>query len=104
AKKPVDDFLARYALPITVALWCLLRAWQWMFVPVSPLQDVSAYFNNASQWLRGLIPYAQFQLEYPPGALPIWTVPRWFTSEFETYRKAFAAWMLVFDAGTLALL
>lgn len=107
-KKPTTpprepDFIARHGLVLMGLLWCVLRAWQWVFVPTSPQQDVTAYFTHASQWLDGLTPYVQFQLEYPPGALPVWVVPRFFASTFEGYRKAYAAWMLCFDAATLVL-
>lgn len=97
------DFVATHGIALIALVWCVLRAWQWVFVPVSPQQDALVYFNDASAWLRGLKPYVQFPLEYPPGALPVWIVPRWFTDDFQTFRKAYAAWMLCFDAATLAL-
>ena len=66
-------------------------------------EDVRAYHDYASRTLNGVIPYRDFDVEYPIGALPLFLVPRLIASEEIAYRWAFAAEMLLFDAALVWL-
>ena len=66
-------------------------------------EDVRAYHEYASRTLNGEIPYRHFDVEYPIGALPLFLLPRLFVSGEITYRWAFAAEMLLFDAALVWL-
>ena len=66
--------------------------------------DLHLYFDLASAWLGGKVPYRNLALEYPPGALMLFTFPRLFVSTFDTYAIAFGFEMLAFDALALWLL
>jgi hypothetical protein len=49
------------------------------------------------------LPYRDFSLEYPPGALAAFLPPYLVTSSLAGYRLAFGLWMGVFALGTAAL-
>lgn len=77
-----------------------------VFFRISSMTDVEAdihiYFDYAGKILSGLFPYRDFGLEYPPGALPFFVLPRIFTNDLFTYRQLFVAEMMLVDL--LALL
>lgn len=62
-------------------------------------EDVRAYHEYASRTLGGEIPYRDFVVEYPIGALPLFLAPRWVAAGPIAYRWAFAAEMLMCDAA-----
>ena len=100
-------WLARYRVPLLLVPYVLLRLWNTWFLGVN--QDVKRYFDSASAWLKGGVPYSGFPLEYPPGALPFFALPRLFAETLQdatgpAYSRAFAVEMLAFDLGILALL
>ena len=47
------------------------------------------------------IPYRDFILEYPPGALVLFTIPRYLVDNFGRYGAVFAAFMLLMDLGIM---
>jgi hypothetical protein len=67
------------------------------------LHDVLIYFDYASRAARGLIPYRDYVVEYPPLALPVLFLPRALTNDFGFYVLFFAAEMLLFDLLVLYL-
>lgn len=71
---------------------------------LSPNQDVNRYFSTSGQWLQGLTPYKSFLLEYPPGSLLAFTLPRLFTDDFSTYSWLFACEMLFIDISVIFLM
>ena len=93
------QFIASNQTPMVLITWLALRFWQMLFL--IPNQDVKRYFDTSGQALAGLIPYAQFQLEYPPGALVLFSLPRYLTDDFMRYGGLFAAMMFVVDAAIL---
>ncbi len=66
--------------------------------------DVKLFFEYSSKIFQGLLPYRNFTVEYPPGALVFFTIPRLFGSTLDGYRNAFAAEILVFDLLALYFL
>lgn len=100
-------FLARFRAVLLLVPYVLLRAWNTYFL--GPNQDVNRYFDAATAWLGHRTPYSQFPLEYPPGALPLFALPKLFLAPAQTlqnldYSRLFAAEMLVFDLVNLWLL
>jgi hypothetical protein len=65
--------------------------------------DVQSYFEHASRILGGSIPYRDFLIEYPPGAVPIFVLPRLVATDFGAYQVAFALEMLLADAAAVYL-
>jgi hypothetical protein len=53
--------------------------------------DVALYQTYGERVAGGLVPYRDFALEYPPGALPALVVPALVTGSLESYRVAFVA-------------
>jgi hypothetical protein len=75
------------------ALWGLL-----------PNYYVNAYLEIAGDWLSGFTPYAAFKVEYAPGVLLLFVLPRIFAQAPVVYGYVLAGVMLLADLGVLLLL
>src|SRR3954469_15741309 len=53
-------------------------------------EDVRAYHDYASRAMAGAIPYRDYIIEYPIGALPLFLLPRLIASRFDAFTWAFA--------------
>jgi hypothetical protein len=95
-------FLATYRIWIIAAIWLAVRGY--VFWGLSPNFYVENFLKIAGDWLDGFRPYAAFQVEYPPGALLLFTLPRLFTDSPAMYGYLFAVVMLLADLGILFLL
>ena len=95
-------FFATYRFWIVAAVWLVARAY--VIWGLTPDDVVAGYFQMAGVWLDGFIPYADFKVEYPPGALLLFVLPRIFTEDPVAYGYAFACVMLLADLGILLLL
>jgi hypothetical protein len=62
------------------------------------------YYDYASEALAGRVPYRDFPFEYPILSYPLFLIPRLLVSEFEGYRVAFMAEMLLFDVAAIVLI
>ncbi len=80
------------AVAVTV-LWELLG---------KAVTDIPLYQVYGERVASGLVPYRDFGLEYPPGALPALVLPALVTGSFEGYRAVFVAEMAL--AGAIAVL
>ena len=69
-----------------------------------PNYYVNSYLEIASDWLSGFTPYAAFKVEYAPGALLLFVLPRIFTQAPVVYGYVLAGVMLLADLGVLLLL
>ncbi len=67
-------------------------------------EDVRAYHEYASRTLGGEIPYRDFVVEYPIGALPLFLAPRLVAAGPIAYRWAFAIEMILCDAAIVTLI
>ncbi len=96
------SFIATYRIWIVAAVWLLARGYAiWGLIPDDV---VESYFQMAGDWLDGFTPYAAFKVEYPPGSLLLFVLPRVFTESFSSYGYIFAGVMLLADLGVLVLL
>jgi len=95
-------FLATYRIWIVAAVWLVARVYAiWGLTPDS---FVESYYQMAGDWLDGFTPYVAFKVEYPPGALMLFVLPRIFTEAPIGYGYIFAGVMLLADLGILLLL
>ena len=95
-------FLATYRFWIVAAVWLGARAYAiW---GLTPEYFVESYFQMAGDWLDGFTPYTDFKVEYPPGALVLFVLPRIFSEAPVVYGYLLALVMLLADLGILLLL
>jgi glycosyl transferase family 87 len=91
-----------------LALAVLLGAWTALhrgFYRKSQIIDTPIYQHYGDAIASGQLPYRDFGLEYPPGALPVFAIPSVMRSQdgdLRGYRSGFEAEMLA--CGALALL
>ncbi len=92
-------FLATYRIWIVAAVWLAVRGY--VIWGLSPNYSIESYLKIAGDWLDGYTPYADFKVEYPPGALLLFILPRIFTEVPALYGYIFAFVMLLADLGIL---
>ena len=92
-------FLAAYRIWIVAAVWLGVRSY--VIWGMSPNYSIETYLRIAGDWLDGYTPYAAFKLEYPPGALLLFALPRIFTAVPALYGYIFAFMMFMADLGIL---
>jgi hypothetical protein len=89
------------------AICVLAVAWTGLhlgFYRHSQIADTPIYQRYGDALANGQVPYRDFQLEYPPAALPVFMVPSLLRSrdgDLEGYRRGFEAEMLVCGAFVL---
>ncbi|MCA9523160.1 MAG: DUF2029 domain-containing protein, partial [Myxococcales bacterium] len=69
-----------------------------------PSADLGIFYAHAETWLNGAVPYRDFPVEYPPGALLIVTLPGLLSGDFGFYRLLFYLLNLVADVAIVATL
>jgi hypothetical protein len=93
---------AAIALALFVGVWVVLHTG---FYDRDQIIDTPSYQKYGDAISNGKVPYRDFGLEYPPGALPVFAVPSLLRSpdgDLDGYRTRFEAEMLV--CGGLAVL
>jgi hypothetical protein len=78
--------------------WGLLHIGFWHR---SPIIDTPVYQGYGEKILDGQVPYRDFDLEYPPGALPVFVLPA--LADYEDYGSAFELLMWI-CAGEVVIL
>jgi len=66
------------------------------------ISDVSVYFDFAGRMAQGFRPYLDFEVEYPPLAVPLFTIPG-HTNDMLLYARWFSAEMMVVVAVAAVL-
>jgi Glycosyltransferase family 87 len=94
------------ALAATVAVVLFIGAWALLhrgFFTHDPIVDTPVYQSYGRAMEEGKVPYRDFALEYPPGALPVLALPErgGGADDFETFRRRFEGLMAA--CGTLML-
>jgi hypothetical protein len=87
-------------LLLLIASWTALHGW---FFDDAQIVDTRIYIRYGNLIADGAIPYRDFRVEYPPGALPVFAAPAigHAPSTFDTYRRLFET--LMFAAAGLGL-
>lgn len=62
----------------------------------APRDDVINFYNHAESMKAGLIPYKDFEFEFPPFSLIFFLIPGLFTSDLNTYAALFGVEVVVF--------
>lgn len=86
---------AALALVLFAGSWAALHRG---FYSRSQIIDTPVYQNYGDAMANGKVPYRDFALEYPPGALPVFVIPSLLRSpdgDLGGYRRGFEAEMLV---------
>jgi uncharacterized membrane protein len=90
---------------IVVTAFCLLHLLVFTRVFYNGGSDIDGYYRYASFLGQGQLPYRDFSVEYPPGALLIFYLPSLFSGNISQFTTAFTFEMLLFDiAGMLMVL
>lgn len=89
---------AAIGLAIFALSWALLHTGPFDNVKIV---DTPVYQNYGDAMARGEVPYRDFELEYPPGALPVFLIPE--VGSDESYDELFDVLMLVLGAATVVL-
>ncbi len=91
------------ALALFVGAWALLHVG---FYPRDQIVDTPVYERYGDAIVDGQVPYRDFRLEYPPGALPVFAIPSAVAgkSESGTYDRAFEIEMWLAGAAMLAFM
>jgi hypothetical protein len=92
-------FLATYRIWIVAAVWLAVRSY--VIWGMSPNYSIESYLKLGGDWLDGYTPYADFKVEYPPGGLLLFILPRIFTEVPALYGYIFASVLLLADLGIL---
>ena len=95
-------FFAAYRIWILAAIWLATRTYA--FWGLTPDYFIESFHGIAGDWLDGFTPYADFKVEYPPGALVLFVLPRIFAEALLSYGYVFAGVMLLADLATMLLL
>jgi len=61
--------------------WGLVHTWFWAH---GQIVDWPTYLDYGRSMRDGLVPYRDFAVEYPPGALPVFVLPTWLHGDYAT--------------------
>jgi uncharacterized membrane protein len=98
------EFLKRHWLWISIGLVAIAHVIIFLKLFVIGSFDVELYYNYASNIMSGQMPYRDFAIEYPPGAVLVFLLPRLFSANISTYYTGFAVEMLAFDLACLFMM
>jgi hypothetical protein len=101
--RPVEPVLAAFAAGLASILfltsWALLHRG---FYKRDQIVDTPVYHRYGTAMDDGRVPYRDFGLEYPPGALPVFVVPALGDADFETFTRRFEGLMAVCGLALVA--
>lgn len=96
--------VARLLLALGIGLGLLAASWAALHLPPFDgyqIVDTPVYQEYGEAMVAGQVPYRDFDLEYPPGALPVFALPA--LGPEEHYRSLFELLMWTCAAALLAL-
>jgi hypothetical protein len=98
-RRPSEDAIlaAGAAAGIFLVGYALLHVWFWSHGQISDVGEYQQYGTAIVH--EGLLPYRDFSVDYPPGALPVFLVPELFGG----YATAFEWLMVVLGVATIAV-
>jgi hypothetical protein len=105
SSRPVDRGLAVAATLVAVTLF--LVGWGVLhrgFFADNAIVDTPTYERYGSAMDDGRVPYRDFAVEYPPGALPVFAIPALGDPSSETFRVRFEALMAFFGQAMIVAL
>jgi uncharacterized membrane protein len=85
------------AVAVFIGCWVVLHHW---FYAHRPLSDIPIYQGYGNAIDHGLVPYRDFPVEYPPGALPIFVAPIYLHG-YSDYAEVFGWVMAALGVGCL---
>ena len=86
-----------------VALFLVsLTLLHWGWYQHSLILDTAEYQRYGEAMVNGHVPYRDFSVEYPPGALPVFVVPAVGEPSFRVYNREFQVLMALCGVGALA--
>jgi uncharacterized membrane protein len=85
------------AAAVFVGCWVVLHHW---FYAEHPIVDTPVYQGYGNAIDHGLLPYRDFPVEYPPGALPVFVAPV-YVYGYAGYAEVFGWLMAAFGLGCL---
>ncbi|HZQ80415.1 MAG TPA: glycosyltransferase 87 family protein [Gaiellaceae bacterium] len=92
-RRSIPDALV--ALWLFAACWAIVHTWFWAH---HDLVDWPTYQTYGAAMRQGYVPYRDFAVEYPPGALPMFFLPVLVGSYASTF-----AWLMAICGGALVL-
>jgi len=95
---PTVAAIAAVGVVLFVGVWAILHGAHYDDVVIT---DVGVYQDYGERMANGQIPYRDFELEYPPGALPAFLLPA--VGSSGDYEAAFQALMLLCGCAAIAL-
>jgi hypothetical protein len=104
SSRPADADRAFAVAATLVAIVLFLGVWGVLhrgFFTGNPIVDTPVYEQYGSEMDHGKVPYRDFAVEYPPGALPVFAVPALGDAGFETFRVRFEALMAFFGEAMI---
>ena len=77
SQRPLDRWASAGAIAASVAVFVLAFTGSVALLPGDYIthSDVPLYYGYGSEIVGGAVPYRDFALEYPPGALPLFVLP-----------------------------
>ena len=105
SSRRVDPGLAVAATLVAAALF--LVGWGVLhrgFFAHDPIVDTPVYERYGAAMADGELPYRDFAVEYPPGALPVFLIPALGDPSSETFRVRFEALMASFGLALIVCL
>src|SRR5919202_2027547 len=91
------------AIAVFAGSWALLHTW---FYKYDQILDTPIYQRYGNAMTDGQVPYRDFSVEYPPGALPMFALPGFAEPGHDQdvstgFRRVFETLMWVCGAGAL---
>ena len=96
------------SLAALLAAWCFLLGWALLHFghyAAEEIVDVPVYETYGNAIESGKVPYRDFRLEYPPGALPVFAAPALVSPRGDqaAFRRAFERLMSAFGVACVGL-